>query len=111
MAITLVPPHVESAVGYGVFHRAMRLVRVRAVWKAAEADVRANVAVVARDLLGNHVPELKLANARRIDHVAAHRQRNQPGDCRRVLSLLIFLTDLADAQTKLRLDRVEERRF
>src|SRR5262245_11037295 len=97
VAIALVPPGIEAAIGDGVFHGALGLVSMRAVGIAAVTDVGADIAVVAGDFFGHDVPKLKLSNARRIDDEAAHRQRNQAGDGGRVLALLILATDLGDA--------------
>ena len=79
VTITLVTPRVEPAVGHGILDRTIRFVRVSAVRKAALADEGANVAVVAGHFLTHHVPQLKLANARRVDDVTAAGQRQQVG--------------------------------
>src|SRR3954451_1025071 len=56
MTITFVPPGVEAPVGDGVFDGAVRFVRVRAVGKAAEAHVGADIAIEAGHLFGHDVP-------------------------------------------------------
>ena len=80
-----------------------------AVGIAAEVDVGAQIAVVAGDLLGNHVPQLKLADAGRIHHVPTRGQRNQPGGSGGVLSLLILFANFPHLQPQAELDRVEKR--
>ncbi len=79
MTITLVPPLVQPAVGHGVLHRAIVLVRMGAVGKAAEAHVGPQVAEKTAHLLGTHVPKLELAHAGRIDHVSAAGQAAAAG--------------------------------
>src|SRR5262245_32010808 len=98
MTIAFVSPRIEPAVCHRVLHRALRLVLVRAVGKAAVADKRTNVTIVAGNFLGNYVPELELADARGIDHKAASSQRNQSRRSGRVLSLLILGADLPHLQ-------------
>ena len=85
--------------------------RVRAIGKFAEADERPQVAIVAGDLLGNHVPELELPQAGRVDDVPAGRKRKHSGGGRRVLSLLSFGAHFADAQVQARLDSIQKRRL
>ena len=71
VAKALVAAGVEQVVGHGVFDGAVGFVRVRAVGKAAAADVRADVAIEAGDFFGDHVPQLELPDAGRIDDEAA----------------------------------------
>ena len=55
----------------GLFDGTVRFVRVRTVGKAAARDERPEFDEEALDLFGPHVPELHLADARRVDHPAA----------------------------------------
>ena len=93
MTITLVPPLVQPAVGHGVLDGAVVLVGVRAVGKLAEADVGPQIAVEAGHFFGDHVPKLELPHARRVDHVAAAIQRQQPGGGGRVPAFFVFVAD------------------
>ena len=71
---------------------------VGTIGKAAQADVRAEVAVQASDFFRNDVPQLKLADARSIDNVAADFQRDQASDRCSVFALLILTADGGDAE-------------
>ena len=68
-AVAFVASQIETAIGHGAFDGALLFMGMGAIGEPAEADVRANVAVEAGDFLGNHVPELELANAGCIDDV------------------------------------------
>jgi hypothetical protein len=54
LQITLISPHVNKAVGHGVFHRARLLVRVRAIRIPALANVRPKFAKESSNFLGDH---------------------------------------------------------
>jgi hypothetical protein len=75
LRVALVAARVDPAVGQCIIHRARYVVFVRAVGKAESAHLRPQVAKVAGDFFGNHVLQLELTDAGRIDHEAADRQR------------------------------------
>ena len=54
---------------------------------------------------------MKLANAGRVDDVAAERERDEHGGRRRVAALLRFHADGLHAQCEVRLDCIQERRL
>ena len=109
--VALVAARVESAVGHRIFDGAVRLVRMGAVGKPAVVDVDPQVAKEPGDLLGNHVPQLKLADAGSVHDIAARGQRHQLRRGRGVPSLLVLLADRVDPQLQPRFDRIEHRGF
>jgi len=74
--VTFITACVDPAVGNCVFYGAIVFVRVRAIGEAAAAYIGSQLAEEAGDLFGNHVPELELADARRVDDVAAEGEWN-----------------------------------
>ena len=88
LAIAFVAPSVQTAVGHRILDGADRFVRVRAVWKLAQADIWTKISKEANDFLRDDVPQLKLANSRRVDDIPAHIQRNQLSCRGRVFALL-----------------------
>ena len=93
-------------VGYGVFDGTLGFVRVGAVGKTAKTDVGANVAIQGGHLLRDDVPELKLADARGVDDVAAKTERPESGGGGRVTALLGIGTDRANANVQVVIDGV-----
>ncbi len=109
--VAFVAPGVDPAIGHGIFHCTMVFVRVGAIGKAAAAYVGSQFAEVTGDFFRDHVPKLKLANAGRVDDVAAERQRDELGGCGRVAPLLGFFAHRLYAQCQARLDCVQQRRL
>ena len=107
----LVATRVESGVRDGVFHGALLFVNVRAIGVAAQVDVGADVAEETRDLDWDHVPQLELANARRIDDKPSQAERDQARGGGRVPSLLAIGADFVHFQVQALFDRVQQRRF
>src|SRR5262245_33714361 len=95
----------------GPFDGAVLLVRVGAIGEAAQGHEWPKLREEALHFLRQQVPQLKLANARRIDHPAAEVQLDQLRRRGRVPALLCRFTDLADTQPQVRLHRIEQRRF
>ena len=109
LQIALEPAEVDLAPVDGVLDGAFGFVGVRAVGELAEGDIGAELDEVALELGGLDAPELELAEARRIDDVAARFEPDQLGGGGRVLALEGPVGDRADAEVQARLDRVQER--
>ena len=104
--VALVSPGVDPTISNSVFDRTIGLVRVCAVGEAATAYIRAQLAEEAGDLFGDHVPKLKLADAWRVDDVAAERERDKLCGRGCMATLLRFLAYGLHAQMEIWLDGV-----
>ena len=82
---------------------------VGTVRKFAAVDKGTDVSEHACDLCRDYIPQLKLADARRVDDVTTSIKRNQFGRGGCVSALIVFTTDVSDAKRKSRLDRVQNR--
>ena len=109
--IAFVASGVEPSVGDGVFNGARGLDVMRAVGEFTQIFVRPEIAVISEHLFRLDVPEHELADAGRVDDVAAERELEEPRGRRRVPAFLIFAAHFPDAELERGVDRVERGRF
>ena len=77
LAITFITSDIDFAIGDCPLDTAIVFMRVRAIGKTARIDKRADVSKISGDFFGDNVPQLKLANAGRVDQMTAAFKRNQ----------------------------------
>ena len=111
LTVAFVTADIDAAIGGRVLDGTAIFVRVRAIGEPAATDERPQVAEKGGDFFGNHIPQLELPDAGRIDDVSATIQRNQLSRRRRMPTLLCFVADGADAQMQIGLNRIEQRRL
>ena len=59
VTVAFVASCIDATIGDGVFDGTVRFMRVRATGKATETHVRAQVAIVACNFFGRHIPEFE----------------------------------------------------
>lgn len=94
-------------------HGTVWFVHVRTILELAAAEEWPKLGKTVVEIFGRHAPESDFSQTGRVHHVATARvgQRNEQRADGRVPSLVHRLADFTNAQGKLRVERVQERRL